>query len=45
MRFQRVVGYARNRAGILLANLVYNLARTEQIMRLQLWGRKTPTLV
>ena len=44
-RFQRVEGYARNRAGILLANLVYNLARTEQIMRLQLWGRKTPTLV
>ena len=43
--FQRVVGYARNRAGILLANLVYNMARTEQIIRLQLWGRKTPTLV
>ena len=42
---QRVVGYARNRAGILLANLVYNMARTEQIIRLQLWGRKTPTLV
>ena len=42
--FQRVVGYARNRAGILLANLVYNMARTEQIIRLQLWGRKTPTL-
>ena len=44
-RFQRVEGYARNRAGVLLANLVYNLACTEQIMRLQLWDRKTPTLV
>lgn len=43
--FQRVVGFARNRAGILLANLVYNMARTEQIMRLNLWGRKTPKLV
>ena len=42
---QRVVGYARNRACILLANLVYNMARTEQIIRLQLWGRKTPQLV
>ena len=43
--FPRVVGCARNRAGIRLANPVYNMARTEQIMRLQLWGRKTPTLV
>ena len=40
--FQRCVGFVRNRACILLANLVYNLARTEQIIRLQLWGRKTP---
>ncbi len=42
---QRVIGFARNRAGILLANLVYNMARVEQIIRLQLWGRKTPSLV
>jgi IS5 family transposase len=42
--FQRCIGYARNRAGILLANLVYNMARTEQIIRLQLLGRKTPKL-
>jgi transposase, IS5 family len=32
--FQRVVGFARNRAGSLLTNLVYNMARTEQIIRL-----------
>lgn len=43
--FQRCIGYARNRACILLANLVYNMARTEQIIRLQLLGRKTPKLV
>ena len=43
--FERVVGYARNRACSLLANLVYNMARTEQIIRLRLWGRKMPTLV
>jgi len=43
--YQRAIGFARNRAGILLTNLVYNMARTEQIMRLQLWGRKTPKLV
>lgn len=43
--FQRVIGFARNRAGIILTNLVYNLARTEQIIRLKLLGRKTPQLV
>ena len=43
--FQRCVGFARNKAGILLANLVYNMARTEQIIRLRLLGRKTPVLV
>lgn len=43
--FQRVIGFARNRAGIILSNLVYNLARTEQIIRLKLLGRKTPQLV
>lgn len=42
---QRCIGYARNRACILLANLVYNMARTEQIIRLKLWGRRTPKLV
>lgn len=43
--FQRAIGYARNRAGIILTNLVYNLARTEQIIRLKLLGRRTPQLV
>jgi len=43
--FQRVIGFARNRAGIILTNLVYNLARAEQIIRLKLLGRKTPQLV
>ena len=42
--FQRCLGYARNRGRILLANLVYNMARTEQIIRLKLLGRKTPRL-
>ena len=42
--FQRCVGYVRNRAGILLANLVYHMARTEQIIRLKLLGRRTPAL-
>ena len=43
--FQRVIGLARNRAGMIMTNLVYNLARTEQIIRLKLLGRKTPQLV
>ena len=42
---QRCIGFVRNRACILLANLVYNMARTEQIIRLKLLGRKTPVLV
>ena len=42
--FQRCIGYLRNRSCILLANLVYNMARTEQIIRLKLLGRKTPKL-
>ena len=42
--FQRCIGYARNRSCILLANLVYNMARTEQIIRLKLLGRGTPKL-
>ena len=43
--FQRAIGFARHRAGISLTNLVYNLARTEQIIRLKRLGRKTPQLV
>src|ERR1017187_861858 len=43
--FQRAIGFARHRAGISLTNLVYNLARTEQIIRLKRLGRKTPKLV
>jgi len=43
--YQRCIGLARNRAGILLANLVYNIARAEQIIRRKLLGRKTPALV
>src|ERR1017187_2767001 len=42
---QRVIGFARNRAGIIMTNLAYNLARSEQIIRLKLLGRKTPQLV
>ena len=42
--YQRCIGYARNRSCILLANLVYNMARTEQIIRLKLLGRGTPQL-
>ncbi len=42
--FQRCVGYVRNRSCILLANLVYNMARVEQIIRLKLLGRTTPVL-
>lgn len=42
--FQRGIGFARNRSCILLANLVSNMARTEQIIRLKLLGRRTPKL-
>jgi IS5 family transposase len=42
--YQRCIGYARNRSCILLANLVYNMARAEQIIRLKLLGRRTPRL-
>jgi transposase, IS5 family len=41
---KRCVGKARNRAAIILCNLVYNMARTEQIIRLKLLGRSTPSL-
>lgn len=40
--FKRYIGQARNRASIIFCNLVYNLARTEQIIRLKLLGRSTP---
>jgi IS5 family transposase len=43
--YQRVIGFARNRAGILMSNLVYNMSRVEQIIRLKLFGRRTPSLV
>lgn len=42
--YKRHVGMVRNRASILLCNLVYNMARTEQIIRLKLLGRSTPSL-
>lgn len=34
--WQRYIGLARNTAGIILANLVYNMVRFEQITRLQI---------
>jgi transposase, IS5 family len=42
--YKRYVGYVRNRASIIFCNLVYNMARTEQIIRLKTLGRKTPQL-
>jgi IS5 family transposase len=42
--YRRAVGYARNRAGIIFGNLVYNMARCEQIVRLRVLGRRTPHL-
>jgi IS5 family transposase len=41
---KRLIGYVRNRASIMLGNLVYNMARAEQIIRLRLLGRRTPDL-
>lgn len=41
---KRYIGLKRNRASIIFCNLVYNIARTEQIIRLKLLGRKTPSL-
>ena len=40
--FRRAVGIVRNRAGIIFTNLVYNLCRVEQIIRLKTMGGKTP---
>ncbi|HEY5895535.1 MAG TPA: IS5 family transposase, partial [Chthoniobacterales bacterium] len=42
--YRRCVGLARNRGSILLGNLVYNMARVEQIVRLGLLGRRKPVL-
>lgn len=42
--YRRCVGMARNRASIIFCNLVYNMARTEQIIRLKLLGRSTPRI-
>lgn len=39
---KRFVGKIRNEASILFSNLVYNMARVEQIIRLKLLGRATP---
>jgi IS5 family transposase len=41
---KRYVGIIRNRASVILSNLVYNMARAEQIIRLRLLGRRTPSL-
>lgn len=40
--YRRCVGAVRNRASIIFCNLVYNMARTEQIIRLKILGRMTP---
>lgn len=41
---KRYIGMKRNRASIIFCNLVYNMARTEQIIRLRLLGRRTPSI-
>jgi transposase, IS5 family len=40
---KRYIGMKRKRASIIFSNLVYNIARTEQIIRLKILGRKTPS--
>ena len=40
--FRRAVGKVRNQAGVTFGNLVYNLCRVEQIIRLKTMGRSTP---
>jgi transposase, IS5 family len=42
--YRRCIGLARNRGSILLGNLVYNMSRVEQIVRLSLFERRTPSL-
>ena len=40
---KRYIGLKRNRASIIFCNLIYNMARTEQIIRLKLLGRRIPS--
>jgi IS5 family transposase len=39
---KRFIGRVRNEAAIIFSNIVYNMARVEQIIRLRLLGRMTP---
>jgi IS5 family transposase len=41
---KRYVGMIRNRSSIMMSNLVYNIALTEQIIRLRILGRRTPSI-
>ena len=43
--YKRHIGIVRNRGSIIMSNLVYNIMRSEQIIRLRLFGKRTPTLV
>jgi IS5 family transposase len=43
--YRRGIGFARIRAGVILGNLVYNLCRVEQIMRLNIMGAITPAAI
>lgn len=43
--YKKHVGIVRNRGAIIMTNLVYNMMRTEQIIRLGLLGKRTPSLV
>lgn len=40
--YRRGIGRKRTEAGIMLANLVYNMCRVEQILRLRIMGTATP---
>lgn len=40
---KRYIGLKQNRASIIFCNLVYNMARIEQIFRLKLLARRTPS--
>jgi hypothetical protein len=39
---KKYIGKIRNEASIIFSNLVYNMARIEQVIRLKLLGRSTP---
>lgn len=39
---KKYVGIIRNEASIIFSNMIYNMARVEQIIRLKLMGRLTP---